>query len=167
MQTPTHTPFSLLPLTLAQAESAGAAGAASPPPIAGRPETGSGPGPATSGSQPLGAPGGAAPSPMGGSSMLLLVGVVFLVMILMQVLTGRKEKKRREEMLTGLRRGDRVQTIGGMLGSVAEVRDDEVVLKVDESTNTKVRVVRSAIQNVLKRPETKPGEELAAADAAR
>ena len=99
--------------------------------------------------------------------MLLLVGVVFLVMILMQVFAGRKEKKRREEMLGGLRRGDRVQTIGGMLGSVAEVRDDEVVLKVDESTNTKVRVVRSAIQNVLKRSEAKPGEELAAADAAR
>jgi preprotein translocase subunit YajC len=41
-----------------------------------------------------------------------------------------------------------VQTIGGILGAVVEVRDEDVVLKVDESSNTKIRVIRDAIKSV-------------------
>ena len=44
-----------------------------------------------------------------------------------------------------------MQTVGGIIGTVAEVKGDEVVVKIDESTNTKIRVVRSAIQQVLKK----------------
>jgi preprotein translocase subunit YajC len=52
-------------------------------------------------------------------------------------------------MLSQLKRGDRVQTIGGILGTVVEARESEVVLKVDESANTKIRFSRSAIHRVL------------------
>jgi preprotein translocase subunit YajC len=72
-------------------------------------------------------------------------------MIVTQIFAGRKQKKQREQMLNSVQRHDRVQTVGGIIGSVAEVRDDEVVLKVDEATNTKIRVARSAISAVLKK----------------
>ena len=49
----------------------------------------------------------------------------------------------------GLKRGDRVQTIGGILGTVVETRDGEVLLKVDEGNNTKIRFSRNAIHRVL------------------
>lgn len=126
------------------------------PPVAGRADAGAGATPA--GAQPLTSqPAGGAPppqSPFGGSGLLLMMGGFIVLMIVMQTLTGRKEKKRRADMLSSLKRHDRVQTIGGLIGSVAEVRDDEIVLKVDEATNTKVRVVRSAVQTVLKRSPT-------------
>ena len=70
----------------------------------------------------------------------------------------RKQERQRKDMLSNLKRGDRVQTIGGILGTVIDVRDSEVVLKVDESTNTKMRFARSAIHRVLEddaKPENK------------
>jgi preprotein translocase subunit YajC len=63
---------------------------------------------------------------------------------------NRQKEKRHREMLASLKRGDRVQTIGGILGAVVEVRDDEVVIKVDESNNTKIRLTRDAIKTVTR-----------------
>jgi preprotein translocase subunit YajC len=61
----------------------------------------------------------------------------------------RGKDKQRTDMLSQLKRGDRVQTIGGIIGKVFEASDTEVVLKVDETTNTKMRFARSAIHRVL------------------
>ena len=61
----------------------------------------------------------------------------------------RTQDKKRTDMLSALKRGDRVQTIGGILGTVVEARDADVLLKVDESSNTKIRFSRSAIHRVL------------------
>ncbi len=52
-------------------------------------------------------------------------------------------------MVAALKKNDRVRTIGGILGTVLDVRDDEIVLKIDEATNTKMRIVPSAVATVL------------------
>ncbi len=46
-------------------------------------------------------------------------------------------------------KNDRVLTIGGVIGTVLSVKDSEVVLKVDESTNTKMTFVKTAIQKII------------------
>ena len=77
---------------------------------------------------------------------------IILVMVLFIVMTSRSRKRQekvKQDMLGGMKRGDRVQTIGGILGNVVEVRDDRILLKVDESNNTKVWFARSAIHRVL------------------
>lgn len=126
---------------------------ASAPPVAGRTDGGA------NGSQPtqgadgsLGGGGTTTPpsSPFGGGGFLFILLLLMGFMILTTVFGGRKEKKRRAEMLSSLKRHDEVVTIGGVIGTVAEVHDDRVVLKVDESNNTKVRVTKAAIQSVLK-----------------
>ena len=61
----------------------------------------------------------------------------------------KREKRTREEMFAGMARNDRVQTMGGVIGSVLSVKDDEVVLKVDESTNTKMTFVKTSVQRIL------------------
>lgn len=138
------------------------------PPVAGRTDTGTA---TPAGGQPaLGQPGTAPAqpaSPFGGSGLLLMMGGFLVLMIVMQVFAGKKEKRRRTDMLSSLKRHDRVQTIGGLIGSVAEVRDDEIVLKVDEATNTKVRIVRSAVQSVLKRSTTAGATDDQPLEAAR
>ncbi len=136
-----------------------ATAAPSAPPIAGGNSAGEA-------SQPIGgapAGGGAAPSgnPFG---LLLPLILIFGVMILMQVFAGRKQKKQRTAMLSSLARHDRVQTVGGLIGTVAEVKETEILLKVDEATNTKVRVVRSAVQAVLKKAGG-PGAKGGSADS--
>jgi len=81
----------------------------------------------------------------------LLFGLILMLVVFYAiVLSGnRKEKKKRQEMLAAISRNDRVMTIGGIIGSVVSVSDNDVTLKVDESANVKITVIRSAIQRVL------------------
>jgi preprotein translocase subunit YajC len=77
---------------------------------------------------------------------LLLVMLIFIVM---SSRSRKRQEQQKKDMLNQMKRGDRVQTIGGVLGNVVEVRDDRILLKVDESNNTKVWFARSAIHRVL------------------
>ncbi len=122
------------------------------PPIAGRPGGAPANGTATTGAPatPAGAQGAPPTSPFGGQMFMILIAVLGF-MIVMSMMTGRRERKKREQMLSSIARHDRVQTVGGVIGTVVEVRDDEIVLKVDESTNTRIHFARSAVQNVLKK----------------
>ena len=101
---------------------------------------------------PLGGPvapaAGPAADPFGGT-FLLLIGGMFLVMIFFSISSGRKEKKRKAELMASLAKGSKVQTIGGILGTVVEVRDDELIVKVDENSNTRLRFAKSAVTTVL------------------
>ncbi len=126
------------------------------PPVAGRPTTGGEGQPLVNPGATTGQPGqpvqGQPPAGIfGGGGMFLILFAFLGLMIVTQIFAGRKQKKQREQMLNSIQRHDRVQTVGGIIGSVAEVRDDEVVLKVDEATNTKIRVARSAVSAVIKK----------------
>jgi len=89
----------------------------------------------------------------GGGNFLLtnLIPILLMVAVFYWIMSsgGRKERRRHEDMLKNLKRNDRVQTIGGIIGTVVEVRDADVVLKVDEASNTKMRFNRGAIKEVL------------------
>lgn len=80
--------------------------------------------------------------------MIILFGGLILMMFLTRS-AKRTEERKRTEMLDKLSKGDRVQTVGGILGTVVEVRDSEVLVKVDESSNTKIRFSRTAIHRVV------------------
>jgi preprotein translocase subunit YajC len=73
---------------------------------------------------------------------LVLMIVIFYVFILRG---PRKQQQQHKQMVQTLKKNDRVRTIGGIMGTVVDVRGDEVTLKVDESNNTKLRVSTSAI----------------------
>ncbi len=78
-----------------------------------------------------------------------IIFAALIFMIIFSMSGQRKEKKKREALLTSLKKGDRIQTIGGILGTVVEVRDEHVVVKIDENTNTRVKLSRTAVQSVL------------------
>ena len=82
--------------------------------------------------------------------MMLIVAVFYVFMLK----SKKNQDKTRKSMLEQLKRGDRIQTIGGILGTVIEAKEDEVLVKVDESSNTKIRFARSAIHRVLESPKT-------------
>ena len=81
--------------------------------------------------------------------LLLLLGVFYVLILLPQ----RREKKKRKEMLGALKKNSKVQTIGGVIGTVTDIRDDEVTVKVDESSNVRMRFSRGAISQVLSEKE--------------
>lgn len=79
--------------------------------------------------------------------ILLMVGVL----VLFYVISGRGRKKREakhREMLASLRKGDKVTSIGGVCGTIMEVKEDEITVKVDETNNIRMRFARWAIRGV-------------------
>lgn len=86
----------------------------------------------------------------------IILGLIVLYFFMFR--SKNKQDKQRKDMLGSMKKGDRVQTIGGLIATVVEVRDTDVVLKIDENTNTKARYTRSAIHKVLTDEDTKTKE---------
>lgn len=75
----------------------------------------------------------------------LTIGIFYFFLI-------RPESKRRQELqdqVTALKKYDRVLTTGGIVGVVWAVKDNEIVLQVDEKNQTRIRFVKSAIVSKL------------------
>ena len=90
--------------------------------------------------------------------LVIPMALIFIVVMWMSSSGRKKEKKKRDDMLTALKKHDRVMTIGGIIGTVMDVRDGEVTLKVDEGNNTRMRFSQTAIQKVVSddpEPDTK------------
>ena len=79
--------------------------------------------------------------------------IVFFIMWLLVIRPQRKEQKKREEMLLTLKKGDRVITNAGIIGKVVKIKEEKVEIKVDESNDTKITFLRSAILNVMEEKE--------------
>ncbi|MCD6394048.1 MAG: preprotein translocase subunit YajC [Planctomycetes bacterium] len=75
--------------------------------------------------------------------------LIFVVMYLFLFRGPKKKQAEHKKMLSSLQKNDRVRTIGGILGTVIDIKDDEVTLKVDESNNTKIKVTTGSIGAVL------------------
>ena len=105
--------------------------------------------------QPGGAGGGGGGAggtgQQGGGGFNLMLGLMLaLVVFYIFLFRGQgRRKKEIDKMIEGLKKNDRVVTIGGIVGTVVSTKGDEVVLKVDESNNTKMTFVRKSIQRVV------------------
>jgi|SRR5213075_2313042 len=86
-------------------------------------------------------------------SPMFVLMICILIFYVFMMKSKKNQDKQRKGMLEQLKRGDRIQTIGGILGTVIEAKEDEVLVKVDESSNTKIRFTRSAIHRVLESPK--------------
>ena len=96
--------------------------------------------------------GGGEADPTGGLfSMMLPFVAIFALFYFILIRPQRREQSRRQAMLGEVKKNDRVLTAGGVYGVVANVnRDaDEVTVKVDEATNTKLRLTLGSIARVL------------------
>jgi preprotein translocase subunit YajC len=85
-----------------------------------------------------------AQKPFGGIAWIWIV-LMFLLMYFILFRGPQKQKQQRRKMVQSLQKNDRVQTIGGILGTIVDIKGDEITLKVDESNNTKIKVASSAI----------------------
>jgi preprotein translocase subunit YajC len=75
---------------------------------------------------------------------IVAIGLVFYFLV---IAPATKQRRKQEEMISGLKKGDRVLTTGGIYGSIQSVEGEVVFLKIAE--NVKVKVVRSAISGVV------------------
>jgi preprotein translocase subunit YajC len=94
---------------------------------------------------------------------ILMIGI-FVLYYFVVIRGNRREKSSREDMLSSLKKNDRVVTIGGIIGTVASTSQDgkEVTLKIDD--NARMKVLRTAIQGPLREQDQKPDADKSAKD---
>jgi preprotein translocase subunit YajC len=95
--------------------------------------------------------GGAGAGPGAFEAMLPLI-LIFVVFYFLLIRPQQKKMKQHKEMLGTIRRGDRVVTGGGIVGTVTKVVDDTEVL-VEIAPDLKVRVQRALISSVMAKTE--------------
>src|SRR6266513_1086694 len=78
---------------------------------------------------------------------LLPIAAIFLVFYFLVIAPANKQRRKTQEMLGSLKKGDRVVTSGGIYGTIQGVEAEVVYLKISE--NVKVKVARSAVTGVI------------------
>jgi preprotein translocase subunit YajC len=98
-------------------------------------------------------------SPFGNPLLLFLI--MGIMIIFMVWLPNRNQKRERAAMFARLKKNDKVVTMSGIIGVVVAIKDneDEVTLKVDDTSNTRIRVLKSSINQILT-PAEEPKEEV-------
>jgi len=95
----------------------------------------------------LQAQGAAAPAAQGlggGASFWIMIILMFGVMWLFMIRPQRKQQKELENFRKSLQKGDKVVTAGGIYGTVLEIQERTVLIKVDGEV--KLRVDKNSIQ---------------------
>lgn len=115
------------------------------PPLAGAPVAAT---TSTSGDAATAPAGGARPAgdPFG---MIWMLIPFVVIMVLVSVMGQRREKKKRNQLMSSIKKHDSVQTAGGIIGAVVEIKDDTIILKIDENSNVRMTFAKSSIVQVL------------------
>ena len=79
----------------------------------------------------------------GGWSMWIMLALIFVVMWFFMIRPQKKQQKELQNFRDGLKKGDKVVTIGGIYGTVCEVKEGSVLMEVDN--NVKIRVNKNAL----------------------
>jgi preprotein translocase subunit YajC len=89
----------------------------------------------------------------------ILIFVAFIYFMVM--LPAKRERKQREMLSNTLKKNDEVLTNAGIIGIVANIKDDEISLKVDDSSNVRIRILKSSIVKILtpREPNKEAGAE--------
>ncbi len=93
---------------------------------------------------PVAAPQAEATNPL---AMFIPLVLIFLVFYFFIIRPQKKKEDTRKKMIEAVRKGDRVVTIGGLHGTITQVDETSVLLQAD--TNTKLRVEKNALSNVV------------------
>ncbi|HUS92503.1 MAG TPA: preprotein translocase subunit YajC [Phycisphaerae bacterium] len=134
-------------------KSAGGAGAAQP-----KPETPA-VGPPTTQPGPAGRRTGQDGGLGGGMWFYVVLLGGFILLYFWMGRSRRKQESKRKEMLSALKKGDKVVTIGGIMGTIMDARPEEVTVKVDETNNVRMKFARWAVRGVGEEAKQEPPDE--------
>jgi len=94
---------------------------------------------------------------MGGATIIIWILVFFGIFYFLAIRPQRRQKQQHSEMVSMLKKGDEVVTIGGMFGTITAIGDDWVELEV--AKRTKVRYLKRAISSITSIDEYDEEEE--------
>jgi preprotein translocase subunit YajC len=89
----------------------------------------------------------------GGSilGMLIPFALIFVLFYFLMIRPQQRKEKERVAMINNVQKNDHVITSGGFYGVVTNVKDTEVQIRIDDESDVKVRLAKSAIIGVVKK----------------
>jgi preprotein translocase subunit YajC len=96
--------------------------------------------------------GAPAPGLGGGMGMLLPILLFLPLMYMLMIRPQQKKQKQWQQMLAGIKSGDKVTTSGGIRGVILSIKDDVIIIRVAPD-NLKLEVAKSAIASVTTQDE--------------
>lgn len=100
-------------------------------------------------------PAGSGQGQGGGGMMLGYMVIIFALFYFMMIRPQMKREKERKKLIENIKAGDRILFCGGMIGSIALVKEATFVVKITEGV--KIEIARGAVLRVLEKDEA-PGE---------
>ncbi len=79
---------------------------------------------------------------------LPLMVIMFAVMYFLIIRPQKQKEKKRLEMISNVRKQDRIVTAGGVHGVVVSVKENEVIVRIDDTKDVKIKVDKSALTSV-------------------
>ena len=74
--------------------------------------------------------------------------LIFIIFYFFLIRPQQKKQGELQKLITELKKGDRVITIGGVIGTITSIQNDYVVLKVGDNESTKMEVLKSAVSGL-------------------
>jgi preprotein translocase subunit YajC len=94
------------------------------------------------------------PGSGGGVMSIVMMGAIFAIFYFVLIMPQQKKQKKWQAMLSELKNGDRIVTSGGLRGTIINLKDDALVLRVPPD-NLKLEISRASVVSVTTAEETK------------
>lgn len=85
--------------------------------------------------------------------LAIFIGIFYFLLIYPQ----QRKAKAHRQLVSDLKKGDKVVTMGGIIGKIKSIDDEKAVLEVDKNVN--IKVLRAAVTQKIEGKETKEPEE--------
>ncbi len=82
---------------------------------------------------------------------LFMLAAFFAILYFLLIRPQRQQQKAHQELVAGLKRGDEIATVGGIVGKIIHLEDDRVTIKTAE--DTRLEVERSKVTRRMESSE--------------
>ena len=79
---------------------------------------------------------------------LPLMIIMFAVMYFLILRPQKQKEKKRQEMISNVRKQDRIVTAGGVHGVVTSVKEHEIIVRIDDAKDVKIKIDKSAVTSI-------------------
>ncbi|MDR1308876.1 MAG: preprotein translocase subunit YajC [Deltaproteobacteria bacterium] len=93
----------------------------------------------------------------GGMELFIIMGGFILIFYFLLIRPQKKQQRERQSMLDNIKKGDRIQTNGGLLGMVTGVDAKELTLRI--APEVRVKIARSAVAGIVKSSDAQPAAD--------
>ena len=83
----------------------------------------------------------------GGAINIIFIGLIFVIFYFFLIRPQQKKQKEREKLLSSVKKGDKIVTVGGLHGTVVGLEDKQILVQVAD--NVKLKFEKTSVSTVL------------------